>query len=268
MKIDLNNLKIFRLGNGWFQKIRLIYLFSYLKFQKMFRANGCFRCPKELRLRYQDKDFSFFVKCILDFHLLREMFVDEQYADARSIKPKPSTILDLGSNIGASIIYFKLLFPDAKVMGVEPNPACHEVLEMNTKQFGDSVRIAKYGIGSETGEADFFLHPEHWSASVYKRGGSETPVKVKIVSLEKVLSDFGQARVDLLKMDIEGAEYDMLKYHNQKLQAGYLLGELHPTIAKDDADGFYQHLRGGYEIIRDQPAGNHRHIFLKFVEEH
>lgn len=44
---------------------------------------------------------------------------------------EPRTIVDLGSNIGLSILYFRLRFPRARIIGVEPNPLAFELLRRN-----------------------------------------------------------------------------------------------------------------------------------------
>src|SRR5436189_6212019 len=60
---------------------------------------------------------------------------------------KPKIILDIGSNIGASILYFHEKFPDAKIFGFEPHPDTFRVLEKNVGQL-PGITIFNYGLAA------------------------------------------------------------------------------------------------------------------------
>src|SRR6266436_3162621 len=60
---------------------------------------------------------------------------------------KPKTILDIGSNIGASIIYFQHQFPDAEIFGFEPHPDTFRILQKNVAQL-PGVTVFNYGLGA------------------------------------------------------------------------------------------------------------------------
>ncbi len=66
-------------------------------------------------------------------HGLNEIFVEEVYR-FQSDTNTP-LIIDCGSNIGLSIIYFKRLFPEAKIIGFEPDNEIFKILENNINQF-------------------------------------------------------------------------------------------------------------------------------------
>ncbi|HET9857138.1 MAG TPA: FkbM family methyltransferase, partial [Chthoniobacterales bacterium] len=60
---------------------------------------------------------------------------------------RPKIILDIGSNIGASILYFHRQFPDAKIFGFEPHPDTFRILEKNVAQL-PGVTVFNYGLGA------------------------------------------------------------------------------------------------------------------------
>src|SRR6267378_4358700 len=60
---------------------------------------------------------------------------------------RPKIVLDIGSNIGASIIYFHRQFPDAKIFGFEPHPDTFLILEKNVAQL-PGVTVFNYGLGA------------------------------------------------------------------------------------------------------------------------
>lgn len=263
MVIDFRNLRVISLGEGLADKLRVAALFIYLKIRKIFTGYDGFKKTKELRLSFEGKPFVFHVSRLLDFHLLREMFIDEQYADARQVQPSPEDVLDLGSNIGASVIYFKLLFPTAKVLAVEPNPGCQELLLKNVAQFGESVKVKLVAIGGREGEADFHPNKEHWSSSLLERRGAMPPVKVPVRTIGGLCSEEGLTRVGLLKMDIEGAEFGLGETLASEPEIGYMLAELHPKLAGKEATEFLSILPKNADILRETPCGSHRHIFVK-----
>src|SRR5436853_2833656 len=60
---------------------------------------------------------------------------------------RPKTILDIGSNIGASIIYFHRQFPEAKIFGFEPHPDTFRILQENVAHL-PGVTIFNNGLGA------------------------------------------------------------------------------------------------------------------------
>src|SRR5205807_3703122 len=60
---------------------------------------------------------------------------------------RPKIILDIGSNIGASIIYFHRQFPDANIFGFEPHPDTFRILQKNVAQLR-GVMVFNYGLGA------------------------------------------------------------------------------------------------------------------------
>src|SRR6266404_4480374 len=60
---------------------------------------------------------------------------------------RPKIILDIGSNIGASILYFREKFPDAKIFGFEPHPDTFRVLQKNVEGLS-SIAVFNYGLGA------------------------------------------------------------------------------------------------------------------------
>lgn len=76
----------------------------------------------------------------------------------------------------------------------------------------DGLRIAPYAVWTEETEVRFFppADPRHVSFSVGNLQGTIDPIKVAARPLPLIMREFGHQRVDLLKLDIEGAEYEVL----------------------------------------------------------
>lgn len=113
-------------------------------------------------------------------------------------------ILDCGANIGLSVLYFKTIHPGARVVAFEPDPAIFRVLEANVASFGlRDVELRQAAVWTENGSIEF--KPEGGFS------GRILPGAAGAVGVPSVrLRDWLDEPVDFLKIDIEGAEMDVL----------------------------------------------------------
>jgi FkbM family methyltransferase len=141
-------------------------------------------------------------------YLHREIFVDLQYYF--STQARDPFIVDGGSNIGMSVLFFKALYPDARVLAFEPAQPAHELLLRNIAQNGlGSVEVHRAALGRETGEVQFFEDPK--DPSTFRMSTRPGRIKGTASSIpQQRLSELLTADVDLLKLDVEGAEDDVL----------------------------------------------------------
>lgn len=113
-------------------------------------------------------------------------------------------ILDCGANIGLSVIYFKLLHPDSRVIAFEPDPAIFQTLEKNVASFElNNVELRQAAVWTENGSVAFM---QEGGFSGHIQTGSSQTVSVPSLRLRDQLAD----PVDFLKVDIEGAEFDVI----------------------------------------------------------
>ncbi|MEO7425750.1 MAG: FkbM family methyltransferase [Fibrobacteria bacterium] len=116
-------------------------------------------------------------------------------------------ILDCGANIGLSILYFKRLFPEAVIVGFEPDPKIFAALKANVDGFGlRGVELVPKAVWSSETTLSF----SHEGADGgHIAGPSERKGIIEIKTVR--LRDYLDKPVDLLKMDIEGAECEVLR---------------------------------------------------------
>jgi FkbM family methyltransferase len=129
---------------------------------------------------------------------MREIFIDEIYKQKLIDHPY---IIDCGANIGLSVIYMKMLYPDAEIIAFEPDDKNFELLKKNIDSFGFKKTTAlKEAVWIE----DTVLHfaGEGSMSSKIEHTASGNSVQVKAIRLR----DFLNRDVDFLKIDIEGAE--------------------------------------------------------------
>lgn len=120
-------------------------------------------------------------------------------------------ILDCGSNIGMSILYFKHIYPQARIVGFEPDPAIYTYLQENVDRNGlTHIQLARAAIAGEEGSVLFYSDGKYGSCLVehlpddIPEGWTE--YEVPCVRLRDYLTE----PVDFLKMNIEGAEWEVL----------------------------------------------------------
>lgn len=135
----------------------------------------------------------------------KELFNENIY-QFKTNKENPF-IVDCGSNIGLSIIYFKTLFPKAHVVGFEPDPQVFKILSKNINGFKyENVELINKALSDQETEMEYFSE----GADGGRLEMSGENMKKITVSTTK-LSNFLKRKVDLLKIDIEGYETKILK---------------------------------------------------------
>ena len=162
--------------------------------------------PRWIRgtINYKGHDFFYHdAQCFYDSY--QEIIVDEMY---RFITNNPlPVIIDCGANMGVSVLFFATAYPGAKVIAFEPEEEIFEVLQKNKDSYNlTNVVLNKNAVWDSETTLEFFTdHGMGGSvANTFKR---QKPAIVKTVRL----ADFLQTAVAMLKIDIEGAEYTVLK---------------------------------------------------------
>src|SRR5207253_914590 len=100
------------------------------------------------RLRWSGRDV-FYRSGTADPFVLYQMLLRGGTKAEYYVPPalRPETILDIGSSIGSSILYFHRQFPDAKIFGFEPHPDTFRILQENVAHL-PGVMVFNYGLGA------------------------------------------------------------------------------------------------------------------------
>lgn len=124
-------------------------------------------------------------------------------------------ILDCGANIGFSTLSYKRQFPNAKIIAFEPDPEFIPVLHHNLERnsAGD-VEVVDAAVWTENGTSDWYCEGIDGSHLSAKTGKAMKTATVRTVDL----GDYLNEAVDLIKMDIEGAEYEVINHIGKKLK--------------------------------------------------
>ncbi|MFM2063635.1 MAG: hypothetical protein RLZZ507_3306 [Cyanobacteriota bacterium] len=117
-------------------------------------------------------------------------------------------IIDCGANIGATIYYWKKLYPNAEIIAFEPDPEIFELLTINCKDFS-STTLIQTGLWTFEGEIEFLANGAD-GGHIADFSEEVTEDKRKITIPVKRLRDYLQKPCSMLKVDIEGAEIEVL----------------------------------------------------------
>jgi FkbM family methyltransferase len=165
--------------------------------------------------------------------------------DFRPSGPRP-LVLDCGSHIGLSVLRFKRIAPDCRIVAFEPDAAVLELLHENIRQNGlTGVDVVPAALAAAPGVGRFVADGADGGALARTDYAPASACAVSTVAL----ADYLDEPVDLLKMNIEGAEWDVLraaapKLHNVRQMVVEYHGfpergqKLHDILALLDECGF------------------------------
>jgi FkbM family methyltransferase len=167
---------------------------------------------------------------------------------------KGRVVVDVGAFIGGSAIYFASKGAK-KIVAFEPNPDVAEIARRNVMLNGleDRIRVRTKAVAAKPGKRPFFFKSFHPGASSFRAEVGAKQLQVDTVSLSNIIHELGH--VGLLKMDCEGAEYEILP-------AAYAEGALR------DIDNMALEVHGssepiinilsqaGFDIVKDSQLGS------------
>lgn len=149
--------------------------------------------------------FKFDVPDALSFiWQFKEIFVEEYYRFDTS--SKVPVIYDCGANVGTSCAFFKLIYPQSSIVAFEPNPRIAEYLRSNIKNnLLENIEVIEKAVWIHNDGIELGLDDAD-SSSIHLENNK---TKVESIRLKEYLVK--EETVDMLKMDIEGAEIEVLK---------------------------------------------------------
>lgn len=135
---------------------------------------------------------------------------------------KPAVLFDIGANVGEWSRAALDAIPTAHVHAFEIAPATAKTLTQDMARFGSRITINTCGLGAREGEIKLYFSPESSTAASTVPGVVELSaldhgisrieeVMTRITTGDRYLQENRIAQIDLLKIDVEGAEWDVLE---------------------------------------------------------
>ena len=117
------------------------------------------------------------------------------------------TVVDVGAHHGETVLGLHLMLDRPTIYAFEPNPACWDILRRNTE--GVPVALFNVGLGDRNGRAAFNLDDRFsgWHTFAY---GEQAPRRSVAAEIRRGDDIIDLPQIDLLKIDVEGFEYQVL----------------------------------------------------------
>ncbi len=138
-----------------------------------------------------------------DVSLFRDILLKKEYA--WEMPSLPRVIVDAGANVGMASVFYANRYPEAKIISVEPEPWNAEMLRKNMAYYPNNV-VLEAALWNEN-EPVRLLDPGlgEWGFRTVAGGSG-----VRGITVEQLMRECGIDYIDLLKLDIEGAEVEVL----------------------------------------------------------
>jgi len=198
---------------------------------------------------------------VSDKAIFKQVFLEKQYVNPFFDIPGATTIIDAGANIGASALWFASQFPNAAIVAVEPEEGNFELLRANTVH-SPKVTPLQAAIWYKA-EPVIIANPDDQAASFNVETGVAAS-GIDGITIDSIMAERDWNTVDILKMDIEGAEKVIFSQPNIPWlgKVKVLIIELHDQSRPGCAKTFFTALQK-YEY---NAYFHHENILIHFGE--
>ncbi|MFK5979028.1 MAG: FkbM family methyltransferase [Rhizobiaceae bacterium] len=139
-----------------------------------------------------------------DIGAIVQNIVREEYG-AFELDELPQTLIDAGAYIGDTSAYFLSRYPTLQSIALEPNPESYLMAEKNLLPYRERVSLLPFALSAT--EDPVYFSGDEMGAKINESGD----LKVEAITIPKLLERFSDGRVNILKMDIEGAEDEIFR---------------------------------------------------------
>ena len=174
---------------------------------------------------------------------VKSVFYDKSTIDF-NIDEDPRFIIDVGANIGLVSAYFAHRFPNALIISLEPEESNFEILKLNAKSYKNIVPIQKalwYTnttiniFSTDEGNGGFVATDKKYNSDTSRNMSENYSLNIQpknsivgTITIESIMGDYNIDFLDIVKIDIEGAEKDIFDNCNGWIEkVGLMITELH-----------------------------------------
>jgi len=190
-------------------------------------------CTHPFRLRIPSSDVPTY----------KQVFINQEYNFL--VETQPKTIVDAGANIGLASIYFANKYPGAKIIAIEPEQSNFELLKDNIAPYLNiiPVQAALWHKNEEINLIDPGLGK--WGFMTEMKDSSENLPgdsfhTVAAMTIDKIMKDYNLEKIDILKIDIEGAEREVFSNTSSWIEkVDSIIIELHERMKAGCNRSFY-----------------------------
>lgn len=145
-----------------------------------------------------------------DLYVYYQIFVDMGYHCTDFIQ-RPKLIVDCGANVGYTSAFFLNKYTGAQVIAIEPEPENFKILKRNLSPYGKRITMLNAAVWSTPTKLcvkrDLSAFRSEWATKVVlDEEACGVGTEVDAIDIGGLLKDSGYDRIDILKIDVEGAE--------------------------------------------------------------
>ncbi len=171
-----------------------------------------------------------------------QIFIQKDYNLQIDIKPK--LIIDGGANVGYASVWFANKFPKSKIYAIEPEAENFKILKSNTRKYAN-VKLIKAGLWHRKTLLKVLNKSYGKWGFVTEETNSLKKESLRAVTIDDILKKSGRDQIDILKLDVEGAEKEIFSknYEYWLPRVKILIIEIHDWIKKGCGDSFYSAIK-------------------------
>lgn len=200
-----------------------------------------------------------------DYRCVEKVFACKEYDFPFGASPQ--VIVDAGANVGMATLYFADRYPGARIIAIEPEHSNFAALRRNCEGL-PNVALIQAALWPDDGRrltlAD--ASAEKWAFSVSEfRPGVADQVEVPTITMCQVLGQVDKGKVDILKLDIEGAELELFSSDSKTWLdcVDSIVVELHDRLRPGCAKALYSALVDR-EFVQEIKGEN---IFVRLLRD-
>lgn len=193
--------------------------------------------PYQFFLRRMTSDFAVFQQCLVtkQYRTLRDLVLQSVQKDQTKVR----YIVDAGANIGCVTLYLARSFPEAQLISLEPDSGNYTSLEYNIKlnNLNSVTPLQKglWGVDCTLAPSFDFRDAREWS---FRFAPSRSNTGIPGISIPTLMRDFAMPGIDVLKIDIEGAEVILFDKDRTQIdwlnRVRYVAIEIHDSHARSN----------------------------------
>lgn len=186
---------------SFFDKIHISLGFRFQSLSSRYKARSIFkRIGKKLIIRNGNSDIRVF----------KQIFFDEVY-NFFPDQFEAKTIIDAGANVGYSSIWFKQMFSKSRILAIEPEEENSKILSENISGIPGITALENALWFEQTSLKISNPASDSWGFRL-NTADSSSGNRIETVTIPDLISKYSIEQIDLLKIDIEGAEYELFRY--------------------------------------------------------
>lgn len=262
----MNKLKLFISKFLFLNKItqNLADLFVFIreskKYSRLYKTRNFkfSKLPKEVQysLKLYKNTVPLYIRTYSgDYDIFYEVFWEKVYNIPQGFLKEPQVIIDLGANVGFTSLFYALNYPDALIIGIEPERNNFQQAQINTRSF-KNIMLKNVAISDENKKIS--LTDSDLSYNFRISNSTSGIGELEAITVDELIVLYNISRIDLIKIDIEGEEKNILKNNNHWLsKVDNIIIELHNPYTSEDLErdllpyGFITYPKGilGNKII-------------------